>query len=91
MDRLRGKSGFGIWIHSKGRPIATQKTQGCIAIDLADIDRLAPRLKPGMPVLVAQRVDGPVLRVSGSKQAVQPSSAPVPDVCTERNISAFPV
>ncbi|PWL65278.1 MAG: hypothetical protein DBY37_00845 [Desulfovibrionaceae bacterium] len=77
VDRLRGKTGYGIWIHSKGRPIATQKTQGCIAIDLADIDRLAPRLKPGMPVLVAQRVDGPVLRVSGSKQAVQPSSAAV--------------
>lgn len=62
VDRLRGKTGYGIWIHSKGRPIATQRTQGCIAIDLADIDRLAPRLKPGTPVLVAQRVDGPVLR-----------------------------
>lgn len=76
VDRLRGKTGYGIWIHSKGRPIATQKTQGCIAIDLADIDRLAPRLTPGTPVLVAQRVDGPVLRASAALTAGASSEPP---------------
>ena len=76
VDRLRGKTGYGIWIHSKGRPIANQKTQGCIAIDLDDIDRLAPRLKPGTPVLVAQRVDGPVLRASSVRTAQQNEALP---------------
>ncbi len=56
VDRLRGKTGSGIWIHSKGHPIAGQSTRGCIAVDLADIDTLAPSLRPGTPVLVAERV-----------------------------------
>lgn len=56
VDRLRGKTGSGIWIHSKGKPIGSQKTQGCIAIDLDHIAELEPLLKAGTPVMVAQAV-----------------------------------
>jgi murein L,D-transpeptidase YafK len=56
VDRLRGKTGSGIWIHSKGLPIADQATRGCIAVDLAAIDILSPRLLPGTPVVVAATV-----------------------------------
>lgn len=56
VDRLRGKTGYGIWLHSKGHPIANQVTRGCIAIDLADIDILSPRLVPGTAVVVAENI-----------------------------------
>lgn len=56
VDRLRGKSGSGIWIHSKGKPIANQATRGCIAIDLDNIAALEPKLVPGTPVVVAESV-----------------------------------
>jgi len=56
VDRLRGKTGSGIWIHSKGKPIKSQKTEGCIAIDLNHIEELEPLLKPGIPVIVAQGI-----------------------------------
>jgi len=56
VDRLRGKTGSGIWIHSKGRPIATQTTKGCIAVDLEHIAALEPSLIPGTPVVVAESI-----------------------------------
>lgn len=56
IDRLRGKTGSGIWIHSKGDPIKGQVTQGCVAIDLADIKKLDEYLKPDTPVLIAQGI-----------------------------------
>ncbi len=56
VDRLRGKTGSGIWIHSKGDPIATQRTEGCVAIDLGHIAELGPHIKAGMPVVLAQDV-----------------------------------
>ncbi len=56
IDVLRGKTGGGIWIHSKGNPIAGQVTQGCVAIDLADIKALDKYLQAGTPVLIAQGI-----------------------------------
>lgn len=56
IDRLRGKTGGGIWIHSKGDPIKGQFTQGCVAIDLANIKKLDEYLKPDTPVLIAQGI-----------------------------------
>lgn len=56
VDRLRQKSGSGIWIHSKGREIAPRETRGCIALNLNDIDRLDRDFAPGTPVAVANAV-----------------------------------
>lgn len=56
IDVLRGKTGGGIWIHSKGNPIEGQATQGCVAIDLADIKALDKYLQAGTPVVIAQGI-----------------------------------
>lgn len=56
IDILRGKTGGGIWIHSKGNPIANQRTQGCVAIDLDDIKALDKYLKAGTPVVIAEGI-----------------------------------
>lgn len=56
VDRLRGKTGYGIWIHSKGRPISPLETKGCIAVNLDDIKRLGEDLPLGTAVVVADSV-----------------------------------
>lgn len=58
VDRLRGKTGSGIWVHSKGKPIEGQRTRGCVAIDLEDIDILGPYLEKNMPIIIAQDLKG---------------------------------
>ena len=61
VDRLRGKTGHGIWIHSKGYGLVP--TRGCVAIGLEDIDQVGPRLTPGTAVVLAQHLnDEPPLR-----------------------------
>ncbi len=57
VDRLRGKTGHGIWIHSKGFGIFPRDTRGCVAIGLQDIDTVGPRLVPGTAVVLAHAVD----------------------------------
>jgi hypothetical protein len=58
VDRLRGKTGGGIWLHSKGQPIEGITTRGCLAIDKQEITELVPLLRPGTPVVVAERMIG---------------------------------
>ncbi len=55
VDRLRGKTGHGIWIHSKGFGLVP--TRGCVAIGLKEIDMVGPRLTPGTAVVLAERLD----------------------------------
>lgn len=73
VDKLKGKTGSGIWIHSKGAPIANQVTKGCIAIDLDDIDVLGPQLVAGTPVLVAENVVSNIAPI-GAEKNTQPGS-----------------
>lgn len=56
VDKLRGKTGHGIWIHSKGFGIVPRDTRGCVAIGLQEIDRVGPLLTPGTPVVLAESV-----------------------------------
>lgn len=56
VDKLRGKTGHGIWIHSKGFELSP--TRGCVAIDLRNIAEIGPRLTPGLPVVVAEELKG---------------------------------
>ncbi len=56
VDKLRGKTGYGIWIHSKGEAIKPRITRGCIALDLANIAEVGTKLTPGTPVLVAETI-----------------------------------
>lgn len=55
VDRLRGKTGHGIWIHSKGYGLVP--TRGCVAIGLKEIAEVGPSLRPGTPVLLAPEFD----------------------------------
>lgn len=57
VDALRRKTGFGIWIHGRGHEITPRETQGCIALNMADIEVLGPGLERGLPVIVAQGVN----------------------------------
>lgn len=56
VDRLRGKTGYGIWLHSRGRPITPYESRGCVAVDLDDMAALSGFLETGMPVIVAERL-----------------------------------
>lgn len=55
VDRLRGKTGYGIWIHSKGFELVP--TKGCVAIGLDNIREVGPNLLPGTPVVLAWELD----------------------------------
>ena len=57
VDRLRGKTGHGIWIHSKGFGIEPLATRGCVAIGLKEIDEVGPQLIPGTAVVLAEKLD----------------------------------
>ena len=57
IDRLRGRTGHGIWIHSKGFGLVP--TRGCVAIDLPDIAVVGPRLTSGTAVIIAEAMDIP--------------------------------
>lgn len=56
VDKLRGKTGHGIWIHSKGFGIVPRDTRGCVAIGLQEIAEVGPLLAPGTAVLLAEKV-----------------------------------
>ena len=58
VDRLRGKTGHGIWIHSRGRDITPLETRGCVAVSLPHIAELDPLLGTGTAVVMAERVTG---------------------------------
>ncbi len=56
IDRLRGKTGSGIWIHGRGHRIRPRETKGCVALNDDDMSRLDERLAPGTPVVIAKDV-----------------------------------
>lgn len=64
VDRLRGKTGYGIWIHSKGFELVP--TKGCVAIGRANIAEVGPYLLPGTPVVVAEELAGTAENDNGS-------------------------
>ena len=60
-DRMRGKTGYGIWLHgvpSDTYARAPQASDGCIALANPDIAELATRIQVGAtPVIIAERID----------------------------------
>ena len=60
-DRMRGKTGYGIWLHgvpSDTYARAPQASDGCIALANPDIAELANRVQVGAtPVIIAERVE----------------------------------
>jgi murein L,D-transpeptidase YafK len=56
VDRMLGKTGYGIWIHSRGRAITSMETRGCIVVNLDDIAALGKYLPGGTAVMVANSI-----------------------------------
>jgi murein L,D-transpeptidase YafK len=55
VDRLKGKTGSGIWIHGRGNPIIPRETRGCVALNTPDLAALdLTDLQLGMPVTIAR-------------------------------------
>jgi murein L,D-transpeptidase YafK len=56
VDKLRQKTGGGIWIHGRGNEIKPSETRGCVVLKTADLRRIATELVPGTPVAIADSV-----------------------------------
>lgn len=53
IDRIKGKTGSGIWIHGRGYDLIPRETKGCVALNNPDLHNLDPKLVRGTPVLIA--------------------------------------
>ncbi|MCA1987398.1 MAG: L,D-transpeptidase family protein, partial [Desulfovibrio sp.] len=56
VDRIKGKTGGGIWIHGRGHQITPRETKGCVALNNDAILELDKRLARNLPVLIAHSV-----------------------------------
>ncbi len=56
VDRLRRKTGYGIWIHGRGTELTPLQTQGCVSLNNTDIAVLGNNLTKGTPVALASDV-----------------------------------
>ncbi len=57
VDKLKGKTGSGIWLHGRGKPLVPRDTKGCVALDNKDLGQLEASLALGTPVVIAREVD----------------------------------
>lgn len=66
IDRMKGKTGSGIWIHGRGHEVIDRETRGCVAIYNPEIQTLDGEITPGMPVVIASRIkDVPLASMDG--------------------------
>ncbi|MDP2848559.1 MAG: L,D-transpeptidase family protein [Humidesulfovibrio sp.] len=56
VDRLKGKTGHGIWIHGRGKQLLAQDTRGCVALTAQDIKSLDGQIPSGTPVVIAKKL-----------------------------------
>jgi murein L,D-transpeptidase YafK len=57
MDRRQGRNGYGIWMHGTNRPLKDRDSNGCIALENEDIDKLAAYIAlKDTPILIAEKV-----------------------------------
>ena len=54
VDQARGKTGHGIWMHGRGKPIVPYETKGCVALNNQDIQRLQSEIAlTSTPVVIS--------------------------------------
>lgn len=57
VDRVQGKTGYGIWLHGRGTPLDPKVTRGCVALPNDIVDNLDAYIQlHRTPVCIAQRV-----------------------------------
>ncbi|MDR2051665.1 MAG: L,D-transpeptidase family protein [Deltaproteobacteria bacterium] len=61
VDRLRRKTGYGIWLHGRGGPLLPFDSNGCVALNNNDLDSFKARLFIGQPIALASNVFTPGL------------------------------
>lgn len=57
IDRIRGKTGYGIWIHGRGTPLTPKITRGCVSLLNTDVDSLDQEVSLHQtPIIIAQNL-----------------------------------
>ncbi len=56
IDRIKGKTGYGIWIHGRGKKLVPMDTKGCVALVNSDIGVIDTHIKSGTPVVIGESV-----------------------------------
>jgi len=57
IDRIKGKTGYGIWLHGRGKPLVPRDTQGCVALTAADLNSIETEVSPGLPVVITHSME----------------------------------
>ncbi len=57
IDRISGKNGNAIWLHGTNKPIKPRDSNGCIALENNDIDKLATFIELNRtPIIVVKKI-----------------------------------
>lgn len=57
VDRLKGKTGSGIWLHGRGKQLVPRDTAGCVALTVPDLKTLNGDSRYGMPVVIGEDIE----------------------------------
>lgn len=57
IDRIKGKTGYGIWVHGRGKELTPRDTQGCVALNTPDLRGISGQLTPGLPVVISKHLE----------------------------------
>ena len=58
VDRIHGKTGYGIWMHGRGKELVPRDTKGCIALESHSIKSLSGNVRLHLtPVLIGSKTD----------------------------------
>lgn len=57
IDRIKGKTGGGIWIHGRGKTFVPRDTRGCVALKVPDMRDVEEGIEYGTPVVIAQNLE----------------------------------
>ena len=57
IDRIKGKTGGGIWLHGRGKTFLPRDTLGCVALKVPDMENVATEAAFGTPVVIANNLD----------------------------------
>jgi murein L,D-transpeptidase YafK len=57
-DRAAGRKGYAIWLHGTNKPLKERDSNGCIALQNADLDRLKPYISlQRTPIIIQERLE----------------------------------
>ncbi|MBF0316976.1 MAG: L,D-transpeptidase family protein [Nitrospirae bacterium] len=57
VDRNKGKTGYGIWIHGRGPNRTDERTKGCVSLQNPDFQDIRPYVEPETPVVISNSID----------------------------------